>query len=263
MVEKETLHKAQLRMIDILQEIDRICTKHQIQWWLFYGTLLGAVRHKGFIPWDDDCDICMLREDYEKFMSVAPKELGNQFFLQTKSTDPKYPKNLTKIRLNDTKLIELDEEENAGFHQGIFVDIFIWDYYDNVSKPLLKAFQIMPNLRQKRKKYPRGSIMRALVGVLTAIPYVFHSLGEKLFKLYCNRTCKNSKLPYLGTEVRLSDGFVVPSQYVLPVKRELEFEGVVFPTPNNSHECLSIIFGDYMQMPPPEKRHIHAKMIQL
>ena len=70
MVDQETLRKAQLKMVEILLVIDKICTKHGIKWWLHYGTALGAARHSGFIPWDDDCDIAMMREDYEKFVDI-------------------------------------------------------------------------------------------------------------------------------------------------------------------------------------------------
>ena len=75
MVDQQELRKAQLKMVEILGAIDEICTRHDIKWWLCYGTMLGAVRHNGFIPWDDDCDIAMLREDYEYFIEFAKKEL--------------------------------------------------------------------------------------------------------------------------------------------------------------------------------------------
>lgn len=263
MVEPELLHQAQLRIVDLLKEIDRICTKHDIQWFLYYGTLLGAVRHKGFIPWDDDCDIGMMRSDYEKFISVVEAELGPEFFWQTKKSDPQYPRPVPKLRLLGTKLVEFDEDENMPYNQGLFVDIFVCDYYPSLAKVVLPWFQIMPELRQKRKKYPRGSFMRAVLGITTAIPYVFHSAAEKLFKSFCKRVQKDGQQPYISTEIRLTEGFVMKKEDVFPLKRELEFEGSIFPTANNYDACLKAIYGDYMQLPPPEKRRIHAKAIEI
>lgn len=262
-VDPKDLRAAQLKMVYILKEIDRICEKHDIKWWINYGTLLGAVRHKGFIPWDDDCDISMLRDDYEKFMLVAPEELGKDFFLQTKATDPFYPKQLTKIRLNNTVLVEVDENVGEKYHQGIFVDIFICDYYPCYAKGLLQIFQIMPGIRQIRKKYPRGSIMRAVLGILTAIPYTVHSLMEKLFNFIWSFSRRNRNLKYLATEVCLCDGIVHEPKNVFPLKRELCFEGNIFPTPNNYDAVLRNEYGDYMQMPPVEKRVFHAKQIRV
>lgn len=263
MIEIATLHKAQLRMVEVLQEIDRICQKHDIQWFLYYGTLLGAVRHKGFIPWDDDCDVGMMREDYEKFLKVVEKELKPEFFWQTERSDPKYPRPMPKLRLNNTKLVETDEEDNMPYHQGIFVDIFVCDYYPSYAKTILPWFQVMPALRQKRKAYPRGSVMRTVLGVLTAIPYMFHSLAEKTFKLMCKRVQKDTKQPFVSTEIRLTEGFVMKTEDVFPLKRELRFEGVIFPTVNNADACLTAIYGDYMQLPPKDKRRVHARVIEL
>lgn len=84
--------------LEILKKIDEVCKKHNINYWLDSGTLLGAVRHQGFIPWDDDIDIGMLREDYEKFLKVAQKDLGDDYFLQTRSTDKNYPLVFAKVR---------------------------------------------------------------------------------------------------------------------------------------------------------------------
>ena len=112
MVDAETLRKAQLKMVDILVAIDDICKKHDIEYFLAYGTLLGAVRHKGFIPWDDDCDICMMRADYEKFVQIAKRELPKNLFLQNSDTDPNFPRTMTKVRMKNTKLVEFDESEN-------------------------------------------------------------------------------------------------------------------------------------------------------
>lgn len=263
MVEPKLLRKAQLRMVDILKEIDRICQKYDIKWCLRYGTLLGAVRHKGFIPWDDDCDISMMRDGYEKFVSVIDKELGSEFFFQTKETDPSYPGPMAKIRLRGTKLVEFDEEDNMPYNQGVFVDIFILDYYPSCAKNILPLFKIMPNLRAKRKQYPRGSVMRAVLGVLTGIPYFFHSCGEKLFKFYCKPLRTNSTMPYIGDDIRVNPGIVIKKEDVFPLSRDIEFEGCYFPVFNHPEVALELQYGDFMEIPPPEKRHIHAKAIEL
>ena len=125
MVDKKILRKAQLIMLDELIEVDRICKKYNISYWLDSGTLLGAVRHKGFIPWDDDIDICMLQEDYEKFFSIAKKELNDKYFLQVKETDEMTTSPYMKVRHRDSILIEENFTEKEKFHQGIFLDIFL------------------------------------------------------------------------------------------------------------------------------------------
>ena len=104
--------------LEILVEFSNFCKQNNLRFYLAYGTLLGAVRHKGFIPWDDDCDICMMREDYEKFSKYA-NELPSNLFLQTNETDSNYSKKIIKIRMNNTKLVESDESENEKYHQGI------------------------------------------------------------------------------------------------------------------------------------------------
>lgn len=99
----DMLKIGQTEMFNILSEIDRICRKHQIKYWLEFGTLLGAIRHNGFIPWDDDCDIGMMRSDFIRFKNVISKELSSNFFFQTRQTDEKYWRKIVKIRSNKIK----------------------------------------------------------------------------------------------------------------------------------------------------------------
>lgn len=119
--------------LDMLEEVDRICQKYEIEYFLQGGTLLGAVRHKGYIPWDDDIDIVMRRNDYNKFLEIAQKELGDKYFLQYYKTERKYNRGHAQIRNpNTTAIIKGDEFNN--FNKGIFIDIFPLDNIPNDKK---------------------------------------------------------------------------------------------------------------------------------
>lgn len=121
------LRRQQMRMLEILKEIDRICKKYGIQYWLSSGTLIGAARHGGFIPWDDDLDIEMMRDDYERLMEVLPSELPTTMALQTHKTDPTYFFYYAKIRDRRSLLAEGNNYDRMWKEQGIYIDIFPLD----------------------------------------------------------------------------------------------------------------------------------------
>lgn len=116
-------------MLRMLKIIDYICRKHDLRYWLCSGTLLGAVRHQGFIPWDDDLDICMLREDYNRFIQIAPLEFPTDIFLQTQETDPSYDYLPLPCKVRDKNSLIISEGmENQKYQQGLFIDIFDFPY---------------------------------------------------------------------------------------------------------------------------------------
>lgn len=151
--EDKTIAAAQKVMLEILQEIHKICVENNLTYWLEAGTLLGAVRHKGFIPWDDDSDVSMPRADYEKFLKIAQEKLPEDMFLQTQDTDKEYPLSWAKIRKNGTLLVETGETGNEKYHHGIFVDIFPYDYYE--SEEVIKNCSGQEQLRMKKINIPR------------------------------------------------------------------------------------------------------------
>lgn len=115
-------------MLDMLEEIDRICRKHNIKYFLIAGSLLGAIRHKGMIPWDDDIDIALFREDYDRLERILPHELPPHMFMQTLATDPEYPTAHMKIRdSNTTGIYKWAIDGHFCFNMGIFIDVFALD----------------------------------------------------------------------------------------------------------------------------------------
>ena len=131
----DELGQAKLVMLKLLRVFDDICRKNNLKYWLDGGTLIGAIRHNGFIPWDDDIDVAMLSDDYEKFIEIAQQELPDDVFLQTRKTDKEYPLYITKLR---DKYSTYEEQNVARLncHKGIFIDIFPMDY---IRCPFLQA----------------------------------------------------------------------------------------------------------------------------
>lgn len=255
----------QLILLEILKKVKIICIKHNIKYWLAAGTLLGCVRSKGFIPWDDDLDIAMLREDYDKFCKIAPKELPKDYFFQTKATDKHYPHNFAKIRKNGTLIIEKGEKYPEKYHQGVFIDVFPFDYY-----PSLKIGDLLAwgqNVRNKRKKYKKHSLKRFLYVIYSHIflyPKILYTklVKKQLEKKDVNKLYKNTKI--IGSALNTRRIFVCNINDVFPLKTDLSFEGEFFPIPNKYEHYLLKLFGDdYLILPPIHQRKSHAKKIIL
>ena len=117
------LRRQQMRMLEILLEVDKICKKHHIEYWLSSGTLIGAMRHNGFIPWDDDLDIEMMRSDYLRLMKVLPSELPEWLALQNDETDPNYFYFYAKVRDRRSRMLEQNGYDRIWKEQGIYIDI--------------------------------------------------------------------------------------------------------------------------------------------
>ena len=145
----------------LLQELLKVCKEYNLKIFASYGTLLGAIRHKGFIPWDDDIDMDMLRPDYDKLVSISQKAFQAPFFFQEAHTDKNYFKGHAQLRYDGTTAI-LPDDMNASFHQGIFIDIFVIDAVptcDKKKEELIKDTRnIFAYLRNKHKYSPHNPI---------------------------------------------------------------------------------------------------------
>lgn len=143
----DNLRACQLKQLSILKEVDRICRKHKLSYWLDGGTLLGAMRHGGFIPWDDDIDIGMTLEDMQAFMKVAPSELPDTLFLQTPESDPTSKEPIVKIRDLNSIYIEAGDTFSVEYQKGLYVDIFPFIDYPHRAPPMGKE-AVQRHLRQ-------------------------------------------------------------------------------------------------------------------
>ncbi len=262
------INKLKEIQIELLNEIDRICKKHNIKYQLFAGSLLGAVRHEGFIPWDDDIDICMLRNDYENFINLAKQELNNKYYLQL----PEEKNNIfsyAKLRKNNTEMIE-KEIEHKNIHHGIFVDIFQMDnVFPKTIKGMIHKIKLnwVYTLRStKRNIYHKNIVIRNIKRILNFIHrknynyYVkkINSIAMKYnkekAKYVAHLTCGKINRNYNGFIYHIDD--FNNSIY-------LEFEGKKYPAPRRYHELLTMQYGDYMTPPPLEKQKPHHNVIRI
>lgn len=256
--------EAQKIMLQILCEVDKICTEHKITYWLEGGTLLGAVRHRGFIPWDDDIDIAMPRKDYERFLTIAPQQLPVGLFLQTRTCDPHYNLPIAKVRKKGTLLIEEGETGNEEYCHGIFIDIIPNDYYE--SAWFIYWMRWARTFRDKKKKFPKGSLRRVLTILYTNILlYLPVKLSLMLHNYFVKRRewFQNENASYLSHGLEFGHPHPTRTADILPPAREKEiFEGHDFFVPRNKEQYLTDYYDrDYMVPPPVGKRKIHAKKI--
>ncbi len=256
------LRSLQMVCLDILKEIDRICKKHNILYWMEGGSMLGAVRHHGFIPWDDDLDIAMFRNDYNRFLEIAPKELNENYFLQTHQTDPEYPLFFAKVRKNNTFIDERSYEE-LNIHKGIFVDIFPVDKMP-LQMPKIKRFcfslrtlylfYITLERRVNTKTTDRFFILFKMIR--------FFLFPVSLCKEYFRRKFEKKLQKYNKMKNEIYVGSLTVVQFMKWVyKKEwfknfksFRFEDMDVLIPSGYHELLTNVYGDYMTPPPKEKQ---------
>ena len=259
---KETdLKKIQQEEIEILDEIVRICNKYNIDYFLVGGTCLGAIRHKGIIPWDDDIDIAMSREDYEKFIDIAIKEIDNKYFVQCIKTDPQYYLGFIKIRKNNTTFISEEESSTiTNSHQGFFVDIFPLDYTDNIDKLSLRINITLAKSLTETMTYKKGykkfnELRHPLIAAL-GLPFSIKKIQKIVNNLMQKQNHKEHKYigSFAGAYHYKKDSF--PIDKVFPASL-VEFEGKKYKTFNDPIWYLEHLYGDYMKLPPIEKRFSH------
>ena len=241
--------------INILNYIDKICKKNKINYWIDCGTLLGAVRHSGYIPWDDDIDIGMLRDDYDKFLRIFNQE-KSRYRLYASELDKDYYFQFGKVM--DTKTVLYEPDEN-GIKSGVYVDVFVYDNAPDDDNKLKRMYDRRDFLNKFRiaqlypKLYDKSSLKKRILRF-------FLNLYLKLLpKNYYTKKCiKNSKR-YANKETKRVGNFtsakrMVGNKDIFKSFVELTFEKKKYPAPIGYNEWLQAFYGDYMKLPPKEKR---------
>ena len=268
-MEQELLIKVRQVQLEIAREIRRVCEENDISYFLAHGTLLGAVRHGGFIPWDDDMDMGMLRQDYEKFCRIAPEKLKPEFCLQTWYTEPNYALPFGKVMKRNTVYLE-NKKTRRLQDNGIYVDIFPYDYAPEdpaEQKKLTDTLLSIYRMKLMKSGY-RPWMEEDRIVWKKRIVYLYYQVkslfvGQKeLARDYdtlavaihnSNMVCEQSALPH-------------PDYYERRCVEELadySFEGEIFKGPKDYHKYLTDLYGDYMILPPEDQRENRHQIVEI
>lgn len=261
----KTVHEILLAYI---LEIDRICEKHDIKYFLAGGTLLGAIRHKGFIPWDDDADVMMLREDYDKFLKVAQDELPSNLFVQNPRTEELNHHVFTKIRMDNTLFATRHTGKFMKMHNGIFIDILSQDNTSNnkfiqnlhIYATLITRSMVFNKWANKKMKTGGKHPVLCKIGnfMKNKCSYKFlEHLQDNIITLFKNS--KKAEYLYDGMGRNLRRG-VFPKEWLDEVIY-VDFEGYKLPVPKHYDEYLTYLYGDYMQMIPVSQRRTSHSIV--
>lgn len=260
----EEVKELQDKELVLLKELKRICENHNITYFLAYGSLIGAIRHHGFIPWDDDIDVCMNYADYVRFAEICKTELGSEFFLQTAESDPDAGLSYHKLRLNHTTLI-VDYLSDRNMHHGISIDIYpVYNVPDNPIEKKLQLFATAVYMLFEAGCVPEnhGSIVATGSKILLTIfkgkmrNYLKNKCHEYMAK-YERKATKEKAMLFGNLNICRH---IYPAD-VFAYAIDAEFEGEKYSIPVGYDKYLKSYYGDYMTLPPVEEQGVKLEHI--
>lgn len=256
--------------MDLAKELLRVCNKYHLGIWATGGTLIGAVRHHGFIPWDDDMDFCMFRSDYDKLMEIGPTEFKYPYFFQSFHTDTFWP-GMVKLRRSDTAMIEEGYQGINSMNRGIFIDIFVMDGVPEDLSKIKFRYSILKSLNTLLYNFRVSNNSKR--SLLTRIKHFVFRMGvriigpENLYRIIDKQTsrfrvseCDNVAFLgfYLGERYNLSK-FKLRKKYYYDETVLLPFHDMMVPAPKEYDKLLTDLFGDYMT--PKKIKAEHSNLI--
>lgn len=267
--EKSILKKLQAIEVGILKEFDEICDEYNLEYFLCGGSAIGAIRHKGIIPWDDDIDVGMNRKDYDKFLKIARQNYSSKYTVVNNETNPEFPLMNTRWGLNGTTFKTKDLKDVPG-EFGIFLDIFCFDNIPDDEKQmkrqatmawfwgkLLVLSQVsVPVLYiygwKKQLVLLSSKIIHGLFKFFKLKPRFFYNNAKKYMLKYQNT--KTERMAYMFDPERFTS--IVYKKDIYPTKKVV-FESIEVRVPNKIEKYLTQRYGDYMTLPDEDKRHNH------
>lgn len=239
----------------ILDVLHQICTEHGLRYSLAYGSLIGAVRHKGFIPWDDDIDIMMPREDYEKLLAVWDQSAPKGYILQNTRTDSDFTQNFTKIRKDHTTFLQGEEERTKQYHKGIFVDIFPGDRVPSgkIGRKIQYIACAVNLLYSRGYTSGSGGMIGKVERFLLKAPKEKYPVRRERAEKRIRSWNGNESLLYVFPNTIGCSRKFYPANLFEDMKT-IEFNGKQYMCVADADTILRIEYGDYMQLPPEEDR---------
>ena len=261
----ENLNDLQRVQLEILTELDRVCEENGLTYYLAFGTCLGALRHKGFIPWDDDIDVLMSYEDTRKLIQLND-QFQSRYFVQSRETDSEYQSIALRVRDSETTLIE-KEEEGLDINHGIYVDVY--PFYTAPKHKMALLVNIWKSylyriLVANRVPYNHGNLMKA------ATKMVLDTYGKKNREKKIRKLEKDLSsvkdgdeiLDYYGQDISYFSAITYPKVWFGKPKK-LEFEGKLFNGATEPELYMEKRYGDYMKLPPVEDQVHHHTYVYM
>lgn len=270
--EENLLQELQKKECYILSSIHNLCKENNIEYFIIGGTALGAVRHKGFIPWDDDIDIGMTRENYERFLELSPDALGNDFIIADRKYEKNCPFPYAKVRLKRTKFIEYVNYGIKNISTGVYIDVFPFDkipsdvdLYKKQFKKVQKYAKHYVIKKQKNLGAPPQNFIQIIKTIIRRVAYYTFKIIPDNFIL---KKLRKEMTKYNKTNSQEYSCLFFPKLYTEYCKqetlyplRDYEFENLIVKGPNDMDTYLTNHYGDYMKLPPPELRYGHKPFI--
>ena len=256
--------------LEILKDFMDICDRHGLDYFGIAGTGIGALRHHGFIPWDDDIDVAMPRDDFEKLLPLVEKEMGDKYLIMNAERYPNYPLMTTRMTMRGTKFKE-EALKNIDAPLGIFLDLYPLDKVSDNPKEARRqardAWFWSKILILRSIPFPmlgfsgwKAKIIHAICGLAHLVLSILHVPKTWIYKkayeaeTRSNHYTKTKNLDFFCDTTPYMNLYAVKDIYPL---RKLPFEDVELNFPHNLHNNLTGMYGDYMQLPPEEKRKNH------
>lgn len=258
---RQDVRKVQL---EILKKLDEVCKNNGLHYYLAFGTCLGALRHKGFIPWDDDIDVLMPYADAKRLIRLQ-KQFGEKYFVQSKETDPDFRSIAMRIRDCDTTCIESDEV-GLKTKKGIYVDVY--PFYECSNNRFVRTLDILRSNLMKVLVNNRPPVNhgKALAAISKGILALFSEKRRKMLITRLEKRLRSVKgeeiLDYYGQDVSLFTAISYPKEWFAEPKL-LEFEGLFFYGATEPEKYMKKRYGNYMKLPPVKDRTVHHTYVKI